>query len=535
MRNILSAGIGLVVFATVAFQGQFASAATPKAFRDVGVVPVTQSNQSNHADQVVEGGQYLYGTDFEGLVVMTKGANSTAVSRVPLFNGGNDLAVTNEYLFVAMPGYGYAQFSLADPANPVLIKTFGAYGAAQGIEVSGNHVYVTHGIENRLVVYNVADPANPTIVGNLAIGKPVYGLDIYGVFAYIASGTEGLTVVDITDPSNLSIVGSLDTAGEARDVEVSGTTAYVADAGLWTVSVVNPTAPTTLGRYSASQGYAIQIINSSLTEPYESRYVAMSASSKGVYIFDTHDHRKPALRGRYEVGHAAYDMAVSGTMMMVGAGTGGFKYVDIEPVLYKVVFSQSVVNSRITFTRHDGKGTAIIQPFKAGQKVVAWKITTCKIGNPCPLYLAGLFAPTKPVTLKLYNGNGALKSSTTVFDRPTNGAHVRFLHQLTNNKVYIIVSPKAGQSTAKIYEVTSTGLRLMQTLTTAPAGRTGETLNNVFLLGGDREPVIVTAISGNGSSLKFWRYDSYNNRFLQDKSTRLTSLVALSGSRIIRK
>ena len=531
MKKITGLGIAMLMAMAFIAHPQQAEAATPKAFRTTGTVAVTAPAQAKY---IAEGATYNYGVTDDAVIVLSKTASDTQIARVPLTGGGNDIIVSGQYLYVAMPGSGFAVFSLTNPALPAFVTSTGAYGAGWSIEVSGSYLIETHAIDGRLVIYNITDPAHPIVTGNLNLGMQIYGLDVSGNYAYVAAGAAGLKIVNIAAPATPVLTGTYDTPGFTYDVDVVGSFAYLADLGVRVVNVADPANPASVGFISSKQGYRIQVINPELAEPFESRYVAMAMAENGVGIFDINEWNRPALRGVYEVTHSAYGMMVDETTMIVGAGNAGFKYIDLRRVVHKVIFNMNVVRSRL-FILRPNNFIRIVAPFKLGERVVAWKITLCSTATTCNYYLAGRFDPKKPVILKLYDANGKQLSTVQPFTGPTAGANIRFFHRLGDDRVFFAIAPRGGRSLAKIYEVTSTGIKFIQQLTTASVGKHGDTIVAFVQLNAKGDLVLVTRVRGSSATPKFWRYNTFLKRFVEDRTSNLPGKITIIGSQIIAK
>jgi hypothetical protein len=136
----------------------------------------------------------------------------------------------------------------------------------------------------------------------------------------VADGCYGLQIVDLSNSANPQRIGGYDTSGNAYDVALSGDYAYVADGdhGLQVIDLSNPARPRRVGGCATSM---------------PARHVAVSGNdgcileqgwdySAGVLrarltVIDISDPANPRHAGGYDIGHDAYDVAVSGHLAYV--------------------------------------------------------------------------------------------------------------------------------------------------------------------------------------------------------------------------
>lgn len=136
--------------------------------------------------------------------------------------------------------------------NPQLVRTIGS--KADLLEVHGNLLVAVRGGLNpnstKLDTYSLADPANPQIVRTQKLGEASRGIGRAqavalgdGRFAYgnqgAAATDPGLFVVDTNDPSNFATVG-LDVPAEALHVTDGNNLLYAADGSKLIIYSVPP-------------------------------------------------------------------------------------------------------------------------------------------------------------------------------------------------------------------------------------------------------------------------------------------------------
>ena len=122
-------------------------------------------------------------------------------------------------------------FNISDPGAPYLEGTYDSGGYCMDIAVSDDYAYLANQ-DDGLFVVDISDPANPYQVGFNPSCWCSRGIDVSGGLAYvaIACGDDHgqLKVVSVTDPQNPIVLHSFDVGYILEDVHVSGNHAYVA-------------------------------------------------------------------------------------------------------------------------------------------------------------------------------------------------------------------------------------------------------------------------------------------------------------------
>jgi len=145
--------------------------------------------------------------------------------------GGDDIAISGNYAYVAAGAQGIAVIDISDPTNPGIPVFEDTNNVPWGIDINGNYIYIAdydyQG--SALVVSDILDPTNPgTPVYKNTIGD-VRGVTINGNYAYVASGDAGLAIIstnvsDLTDAAgnraNLTLPspGSAGSLGASKDL-----------------------------------------------------------------------------------------------------------------------------------------------------------------------------------------------------------------------------------------------------------------------------------------------------------------------------
>ena len=123
-----------------------------------------------------------------------------------------DVKVAGNFAYVALYEAGLAIFDVSNPTNGVLAGTCETIGTAQGLDVSGNYVYLAGGDAGNadLQVIDISNPANCLRVGAVGINGRANTVTVVGNYAYLAADAVGLEVVDVSNPANPIRVGGYD-------------------------------------------------------------------------------------------------------------------------------------------------------------------------------------------------------------------------------------------------------------------------------------------------------------------------------------
>ncbi|MFO7652051.1 MAG: hypothetical protein R6X13_12020 [bacterium] len=213
-----------------------------------------------------------------------------------------DIAVQGDVVFVAEGQAGLSAYSLASPAEPVMLgRITDSQNEAYGVCPADTLVHVAYGYKE-LATYNAARPESLVVLGELEYPQPGYGYDVAVAdsFVYIAAdaqfivvkvarpqypelvfqyryprGCRGVAVsqgicylaleqmgIELWDVRTLppTRLGWLDTPSNARGIDVRGTTAFVADGrdGLLVVDAADPAQPRTIAALDLP-GYAARV------------------------------------------------------------------------------------------------------------------------------------------------------------------------------------------------------------------------------------------------------------------------------------
>jgi hypothetical protein len=226
-----------------------------------------------------------------------------------------DVALFEEYAYVADGSGGLRVGDVSDPAHPNEVGFYDTPGSAYGVAVAEGYAYVADGAHGLRVV-DVSDPAHPNEVGFYDTPGSAYGVVVMGGYAYVADWNGGLRVVDVSDPAHPIEVGFLDTL-TAWDVAVAEGYAYVADggSGLRVVDVSDPAHSIEVGFYN-TLGSVYDVV-------VAGDYAYVASDNGGLRVVDVSDPAQPSEVGFYDTTGDASGVAAAGGLAYVADGWGG--------------------------------------------------------------------------------------------------------------------------------------------------------------------------------------------------------------------
>lgn len=281
---------------------------------------------------------------------------------------------------VAFLGNGHAMLSLdvSKPANPVRIGEVYLSGQHNRIALSGDYVYMALG-QRGLDIIDISDPRSPVITSSLETPGFAFSIHVSGSYAYVADRSGGLRIVDVSDRLRPVEVGAYQTTGSAMYVVESGNRVYLSDwgAGLRILDVSSPSQPHQVGFFPAADiwgvalsgnyaiiqqfdGSDIRIIDvSDPSSPTEVSSIDWTAQGNGVnlvvkdtyayvcaewmdgvgvHIVDISDPLNPAPVGSIRNTPSA-SIAVSGDFAYVSDWANGFHIYDISTPASPILLS----------------------------------------------------------------------------------------------------------------------------------------------------------------------------------------------------
>jgi hypothetical protein len=142
------------------------------------------------------------------------------------------VAVRGNYAYVASReassrrGVLYT-FDVTDPARPLLVDSCGVWRYGYDVALLDTFLYVACGTRGCRVV-SVADPAHPQPIDSFGT-KDYRKLWVSGHYLYAACHERGLQIFDLDQPGKPVLAAQYDTPGSALDLFVDDRYVYVAD------------------------------------------------------------------------------------------------------------------------------------------------------------------------------------------------------------------------------------------------------------------------------------------------------------------
>lgn len=227
--------------------------------------------------------------DPHGLQVLdvTDPTEMSEVSYSPLLEPALDVAVADNYAYVANGAAGLSLFDISDAAHPEVVGASDTPDSAQGIAVSNGYAYLADG-ESGLRIIDISDPAAPIETGSWDSPGQAHQVAVRYGYAYLADGSAGLRVIDVADPTHPTETGYFDTPGCARDVKLWNGYAIVADEDRLLVLDCSDAVNVPETRRSP------RLLTYSLVQPYPNpfnaslliRYNLGSSAAIGLSVFD---------------------------------------------------------------------------------------------------------------------------------------------------------------------------------------------------------------------------------------------------------
>lgn len=499
-----------------------ARATTPAVFH-----PITTIANAGTARQPVIVGDFIYVATDEGLTILTNADGHAVIGQVDFTNGGIDVAISGRYAYITTPGFGITIVDVSRPSTPAVVNLISTTGSARGIEIVGTTAYVTRALAPELRIYDITVQPEMTLLGKVSLAAQAEGLTVAGSYAYVATTTAGLTIVDITNTATPSIVTTFPAAQSVNDVAFANDTVYVADQGLRIVDVHTPANPTLLGTYHAKNAYAVSVVGTppSSTVKIDGTFVVLSVGPEGILLLQTKNPKRPTVLAAYDTPGAAYAIVSPYATMVIGDGVNGVIVFDFPRAVRTVTEPLAISNSTYLLINPSGP-VVFFQPFPTTHATTGWRISRCESGTRCDVYLFALTdANTRPY-LKLYTAKGKLLQTLSPYHTSERGLSAKIIHQMIDDRHFIVVAPKKGPGTAVVYEVRSTGLLERQRLSTGTREKTGRTLLAFLPVIQDQASRLVTA--GPGGRTIFWTYDAAKKQFIKDTTNGLAALIQVS-------
>ncbi|MCH8010638.1 MAG: hypothetical protein IIA61_01615 [Candidatus Marinimicrobia bacterium] len=203
------------------------------------------------------------------------------------------------------------------------------------IEIYGNFAYVPAGLGG-LSIINISDPANPvSVAGYRAYGCEygrIYAWHVNDNFAYGSGRSCGIKILDISTPSNPVFISGYG-SGSSRTYEQTDGYIYqdgssilfaaVHTAGVEIIDVSFPGSPDLISLVSTKNAWAVEVSN-------DGQFVYVADGAGGFKIIDVTVLDSPYIIGSAQCSGTAKDVWTVGNFSFVAVGAGGVDMFDIS-------------------------------------------------------------------------------------------------------------------------------------------------------------------------------------------------------------
>ena len=308
----------------------------------------------------------------------TEGPSFDMVGEYRTSHAAEGLFIEDNTLYLANGADNLMRMNVSNPANPMPLDIFSAYGALE-VAVEDGVAYIIIGedtkeflvidfnndtsytyssddsdlpwnfshlaVQNGLVhitghnYWGIVDLSNPDKASELWSWEPSTNSGVTctvvldGDIAYIGAGWEGLHVFDISNPNNPELIGGYDTPNWIVGMSLSGDNLFLSlgDSGLLALDVSDPSRPIMMDTLE-TDGY---VMESSATEDLlYLTYIVMDGydvTESGVYAVDITDPSKLTITATYADLHEASDIQAWGDAVFVTDKPWGLAVLRLTP------------------------------------------------------------------------------------------------------------------------------------------------------------------------------------------------------------
>ena len=235
-------------------------------------------------------------------------------------------------------------YDLSNPAAPARRGSYELPEKVWGFQVRGPLAYIAAG-HSGLWILDVSDPDNPALRGSIKTPGQAKNVAVSGARAVVADHMSGVDVIDISNAAEPATLGSVYTDGYARDVAMFGSRAYAVDhpAGFYVLdmTLADPLDPVG-SLQSASAPRHVEIIEAQPDiavlvggVPYDPlrvlRQEAAPSDPRGtLQLYDVSDPSAPNLINTFPTPGDAQRAEFDGALAFVADGPAGLSVVDLS-------------------------------------------------------------------------------------------------------------------------------------------------------------------------------------------------------------
>lgn len=210
-------------------------------------------------NQLVKNGDLVYAScgswmAWTGLQVFdVSGVLPVLLSSLELEDTPKTIVVAEEVVYAIIDSYGLKMIDVSDPAQPMLIGSYGNPGSTFcSLAVSGNRVYLSG--RYFLKVLNLTNPQQPVLIGEYSDLDFAVSIAVSGNVVYVVDYYPGVVIIDFSDPANPGQIGSIETNTNSfySLCQVDGnklflTDSYWSEIGIYDIMI--PLSPVLISKY----------------------------------------------------------------------------------------------------------------------------------------------------------------------------------------------------------------------------------------------------------------------------------------------
>lgn len=184
-----------------------------------------------YTGEMVVAGSYAY-LGFGGILIINiSNPSAPALAGQYTFHGGgNNIAVSGSYAYVASDLSSIAVFNVSNPSSPALVGW--ANENATSLAVSGSHLCLVNPYDGVLEMLDISNPVSPVLVGSVGGMGTVFNVDVLGQIAYVQR-SDRLYLVDISQPTSPNKLGSFGI--DSGSMDAYGSYLYLTGAGVLSI------------------------------------------------------------------------------------------------------------------------------------------------------------------------------------------------------------------------------------------------------------------------------------------------------------
>jgi hypothetical protein len=261
---------------------------------------------------VITNGFYAYvalGPSDLNVVDISNPEDPVALSGDYLTGGAYELALRDDYLYVASGSYddnGLYVFDISNPGQPSQIG-FYSYASPQEITLHDNYAFMA-GNHGNSIILDITSPSNPELVTLYRTGGITWGVAVNGDYAYHAN-SNGIVIVDISTIDEPVVIDTLQTHSSFYNdaIMYNGYLVTGHSQGWFEVfDLTDPAAPATISELRLNSDIFTEV--NGLT-PY-GNYIFAAVGNAGIALINMEDPESPYVVTEKMFSGEAQDIAV---------------------------------------------------------------------------------------------------------------------------------------------------------------------------------------------------------------------------------